>query len=188
MRPTPDASYGSGHFGRWTDDEFGLPAFEYTCNQTTDPKAATDIKPGILKPTEHVHQVENDRITALASNFGHVRVRQDEGNPKILNDFDPEASQFAGGIGYLTDGHETLSTYYDGSSAHFERIFGDRLLSQARCRQKLLGRPGDFRTFRRRPGAAVAGDGDQSPRCVGHSALGGVLGLPGLPTLLPRLH
>ncbi len=122
--PRPDASYGSGHFGRWTEDEFGLPAFRYTCNQATDPKAATDIKPGILKPTEHVHQVGNDRITALASNFGHVRIRQDEGNPKILNDFDPEASQFAGGIGYLTDGHETLSTYYDGSSAHFERIFG----------------------------------------------------------------
>jgi hypothetical protein len=69
--PHPDASYGSGHFGRWTDDEFGLPAFEYTCNQTTDPKAATDIKPGILRPTEHIHQVGNDRITALASNFGH---------------------------------------------------------------------------------------------------------------------
>jgi hypothetical protein len=120
----PAPPYGSGHFGRWSEDEFGLPTFEYSCNQTTDPKAVTPIKPGILGATEHVHQVGNDRITALASNYGDVRVRQDEGGPKVLNDVDPETHQFGGGIGYLTDGRETLSTYYDGSSAHFERIFG----------------------------------------------------------------
>ena len=122
--PKPSAPYGSSHFGRWTEDEFGLPAFDYTCNQTTDPRAVTPIASGILGKTEHIHQVGNDRITALASNFGHVRVRQDEGNPKILNDFDPETSQFGGGLGYLTDGKEALSTYYDGNDAHFERVFG----------------------------------------------------------------
>ncbi len=116
--------YGSGHFGSWIEDEFGLPAFQYTCNQTTDQRARTSITSSILSPTEHIHQVGNDRITALASNFGQVRVRQDEGCPKILNDIDPETSQFGGGLGYLTDGHETLSTYYDGSNAGFERIFG----------------------------------------------------------------
>jgi hypothetical protein len=55
-----------------------------------------------------VHQAGNDRITALASNYGHLRVRQDEECPKILNDVDPEASHFGGGLGYLTDGHEAL--------------------------------------------------------------------------------
>ncbi len=119
-----DAPYGSSHFGRWVEDESGLPAFAYDCNQVTDPRAVTPIKPGILLPTEHVHQVGNDRITALASNYGHVRVRQDEGGPKILNDVDPETHQFGGGLGYLTDGAETLSTYYDGSQPGFERIFG----------------------------------------------------------------
>ena len=84
--PHGAAEYGSGHFGRWTEDEFGLPAFAYTCNQTTDPLAVSPIKPGTLLPNEHIHQVGNDRITAIASNFGHVRVRQDEGGPKILND------------------------------------------------------------------------------------------------------
>jgi len=118
------AAYGSSNFGKWIEDEFGLPAFRYTCNQTTDPRATTSVTPGILASTEHVHQVGNDRITALASNYGHLRVRQDEGGPEILNDVDPETSQFGGGLGYLTDGHETLSTYYDGSSAAFERIFG----------------------------------------------------------------
>lgn len=122
--PGSSPPYGSSHFGAWTEDEFGLPAFRYTCNQVSDPRAATPVQPGILGPTEHIHQVGNDRITALASNFGHVWVRQDEGCPKILNDFDPETSQFAGGIGYLTDGQETLSTCYDGSNPSFQRIFG----------------------------------------------------------------
>jgi hypothetical protein len=115
---------GSGHFGTWFEDEFGLPAYRYTCNQTIDPAAETPVTPGILGRTEHIHQVGNDRITAIVSNFGHVRVRQDEGVPKFLNDFDPTTSQFGGGFGYLTDGDETLSTYYDGSNAELERIFG----------------------------------------------------------------
>lgn len=118
------AAYGSSNFGTWIEDEFGLPAFQYTCNQTTDAHAVTQVQPGILAPTEHIHQVGNDRITALASNYGHVRVRQDEGCPKFLNDVDPEMSQFGGDLGYLTDGHESLTTYYDGNNAQFERIFG----------------------------------------------------------------
>ena len=119
-RPTD----GSGHFGQWIEDEFGLPAYRYTCNQLTDPKAVTQVTPGVLAANEHIHQVGNDRITALASNFGYVRVRQDEGAPRFLNDLDPETYQFAGGIGYLSDGHETMSTYYDGSHPDFERVFG----------------------------------------------------------------
>jgi hypothetical protein len=119
-----DHPYGSGNFGAWIEDEFALPAFQYTCNQTTDGRAVTQVQPGLLSPTEHIHQVGNDRITALASNYGHVRVRQDEGCPKLLNDIDPEMSQFGGGLGYLTDGDETITTYYDGSNAAFERIFG----------------------------------------------------------------
>jgi hypothetical protein len=118
------APYGSSNFGTWIEDEFGLPAFQYTCNQATEARAVTQLQPGILAPNEHIHQVGNDRITALASNFGHVRVRQDEGCPKFLNDVDAEMSQFGGGLGYLTDGHETLTTYNDGSNPRFERIFG----------------------------------------------------------------
>ena len=73
--------YGSGYFGEWIQDEFGLPAFHYTCDQIKDPKAVTEVNPGILAATEHIHQVGNDRIVAVASNYGHVRVRQDEGAP-----------------------------------------------------------------------------------------------------------
>jgi hypothetical protein len=116
--------YGSGHFGEWIEDEFGLPAYRYSCDQTRDPKAVTTVTPGILAPTEHIHQVGNDRIVAIASNEGHVRVRQDEGAPKFLNDYDPPSGQFGGGIGYLTDGNETLCTLYAGDIDAFERVFG----------------------------------------------------------------
>ncbi len=115
--------YGSGYFGEWIEDEFGLPAFRYTCDQAHDPKAVTSVGPGILSATDHVHQVGNDRLVAIVSNYGHVRVRQDEGAPKFLNDHSPERGQYGGGFGYLT-GPETLSTYYPGGGRAFERIFG----------------------------------------------------------------
>src|SRR5216684_4841408 len=117
-------AYGSGHFGNWIEDEFGLPAFHYTCDQINDPKAITQVNPGVLSATEHIHQVGNDRVVAIASNYGHVRVRQDEGAPKFLNDFAPERGQFAGGFGYLTDGKTVLSTYYRENTKTFDRIFG----------------------------------------------------------------
>jgi hypothetical protein len=121
--PSPKP-YGSGSFGEWIEDEFGLPAFRYTCDQTRDPKAITQVGPGILSSTDHVHQVGNDRLIAIVSNYGHVQVRQDEGAPKFLNEYSPERSQFGGGIGYLTDGTETLSTFYTGGAPSFDRVFG----------------------------------------------------------------
>jgi Glycosyl hydrolase 36 superfamily, catalytic domain/Glycosyltransferase family 36 len=117
-------AYGSGYFGGWIQDEFELPAFHYTCDQIKDPKAATEVNPGILSATEHIHQVGNDRIVAIASNYGHVRVRQDEGAPKFLNDYAPERGYFGGGFGYLTDGTKTLSTFYPGNADSFDRVFG----------------------------------------------------------------
>jgi hypothetical protein len=116
--------YGSGYFGKWIEDEFGLPAFRYTCDQIRDPKAMTSVGPGILAPNEHIHQVGNDRVVAIASNFGHVQVRQDEGAPKFLNAHVPERHQYGGGFGYLISGAETLSTYYSGDAQSFDRIFG----------------------------------------------------------------
>jgi len=122
-------AYGSGYFGEWIQDEFGLPAFHYTCDQVKDPKAVTEVNPGILAATEHIHQVGNDRVVAIASNYGHVRVRQDEGAPKFLNDYAPERGCYGGGFGYLTDGTAVLSTLYrgdgnGGNGASLERVFG----------------------------------------------------------------
>ncbi|MHA1906346.1 MAG: GH36-type glycosyl hydrolase domain-containing protein [Candidatus Thorarchaeota archaeon] len=117
-------SFGSGYFGEWITDEFELPAYRYTCDQINDPKAKTPTNEQWRSPTDHSHQVGNDRLVAVASNYGHIQVRQDEGSPKFLNDFVPENQQFGGGIGYLTDGTTVLSTYYSGEEESFERIFG----------------------------------------------------------------
>ena len=116
--------YGSGYFGEWIEDAFGLPAYRYTCDQTCDPKATGPVYPEWRNPTEHLHQVGNDRLVAVASNYGYVQVRQDEGSPKFLNDFDPENHQYAGGFGYLSDGQTMLSTFYPGQGESFDRVFG----------------------------------------------------------------
>src|SRR5580692_11539450 len=97
-------TFGSGHFGEWVTDEFGLPAYRYTCNQVSDPAAVTPVHPQWRSATDHTHQVGNDRLVAAVSNYGYVQVRQDEGSPKFLNDYFPEESHFGGGIGFLTDG------------------------------------------------------------------------------------
>ena len=117
-------SFGSGYFGEWIQDEFGLPAYRYDCDQNRDPKAVTPVNPIWRSPTDHSHQVGNDRLVAVASNHGYVQVRQDEGGPKFLNDYDPGRGHYGGGFGYLTDGKATLSTFYSSQAESFQRIFG----------------------------------------------------------------
>lgn len=119
-----DKPYGSGHFGMWIEDEFGLPAFHYICDQIHDSKAVTPVDPEFRSPTDQTHQVGNDRLVAAVSNCGYVQVRQDEGSPKFLNDYCSEKGQYGGGIGFLTDGRISLSTFYPGSADRFERVFG----------------------------------------------------------------
>jgi len=116
--------FGSGYFGEWIEDEFGMPAYRYTCDQINDPKALTPMNDMWRSKTEHLHQVGNDRLVAVASNYGHIQVRQDEGSPKYLNEFNPERGHYAGGFGYLTDNDDYLSTYFPGNANSFERIFG----------------------------------------------------------------
>jgi hypothetical protein len=38
-RPAVASTYGSGHFGSWFVDAFGLPAFRYEVDQDSDPRA-----------------------------------------------------------------------------------------------------------------------------------------------------
>lgn len=117
-------AFGSGYFGEWIEDEFALPAYRYICDQINDPKAISPVNEIWRIKTEHLHEVGNDRLVGIASNYGHIQVRQDEGGPKFLNDYNPKNYQYAGGFGYLTDGKDFISTYYPGNSEIFERIFG----------------------------------------------------------------
>jgi hypothetical protein len=117
-------SYGSGNFGEWITDPQGLPCYEYLSNQTEDPFAVTPVELAWRAPTDHTHQVGNDRITAAVSNYGYLQVRQDEGGAKFLNDFHPAEGLYGAGLGYLTDGREVLGTYYPGNGQSFDRFFG----------------------------------------------------------------
>lgn len=120
--------YGSGHFGEWVVDQFGLPAYRYTCDQLTDPRAQTITHTESLASNAHLHLVGNNRVAAVATNFGYVQVRQDEGSPKFLNDFSPGDHRYGAGIGYLAGGDTALCTYYAGQGDAFERIFGEGYL------------------------------------------------------------
>jgi hypothetical protein len=119
------AAFGSGHFGRWIQDRFDLPAYFYTCDQTQDPKAFQPVNEAWRSSTDHIHQFGNDRVVAVASNYGYVQLRQDEGSPKFLNDYAPAEHRFGGGIGYLVDNTLVAGTHYPSSAARsFERTFG----------------------------------------------------------------
>ena len=119
-----DKAYGSGHFGKWISDSFGLPAYQYTCNQIKDPKAVSPVDKAWRSPTDHTHQVGNNRLVAAVSNYGYVQVRQDEGSPKFLNDYCPERDRYGAGIGFLADENNVLSTFYAGTAEAFDRILG----------------------------------------------------------------
>src|SRR5258706_11059065 len=86
--------YGGGHFGEWITDQFGLPAYRYSCDQITDTKAKSPVHKQWRSNTDHTHQVGNDRLIAAVSNYGYVQVRQDEGSPKFLNDHCPENGHY----------------------------------------------------------------------------------------------
>ena len=126
--------YGSGYFGEWITDENGLPAYRYDCDQLTDPAAVSPTNPVWRKENDHTFQFGNKRITCVASNFGTVQVRQDEGAPKFLGDVDPVNHVYGGGLGWLQDcdgaadvntgGNFILSTYYNGNPENFERVYG----------------------------------------------------------------
>jgi hypothetical protein len=137
------APYGSGYFGRWVTDRFGLPAYHYTCDQTSDPKAVLPVNEAWRSKTDHIHQIGNDRLVAIISNYGHLQVRQDEGSPKFLNDYAPAQHRYGAGIGFLVDADRTLSTYYPGTAPNaaplqFDRFFGTGYLRKQLRDQRYL--------------------------------------------------
>ena len=132
----PANAYGSGYFGKWISDPYGMPAYQYTCNQITDPKAVSAVDKAWRSATDHTHQVGNNRLVAAVSNYGYVQVRQDEGSPKFLNDYCPENDRYGAGIGFLADENTMLSTYYSGTAEAFDRIMGIGYL-----RKRVTGRP-----------------------------------------------
>ena len=117
-------SYGDSNFGNWITDEFGLPAFEYKCDQKTELRAIYETPTG--PKTLHWHQIGNDKLIAIGTNDGYVQLFSGEKGPKWINDYNPLEKDYSGGFGYINDGNKCWSTLYldKPDDAKYQRVFG----------------------------------------------------------------
>lgn len=86
-------SFGSGSFGQWKEDRFGLPVYslDVSLNWT---RQSLSVNPNL-------HQVGNDRLIGMAKADGSLSIRQDEGGPQWLQAVEPAVGQHGGALGYL---------------------------------------------------------------------------------------
>lgn len=117
------SSYGSGSFGRWQVDAFGLPVYRYSANEQRDPAAH---QPQLDGATRAQHQVGNDHIKGMAYNDGYTQFWSQDRLAQWANLYEPQLRHYAGGYGYLKLGSRTISTPYldRPAHAHTERDFG----------------------------------------------------------------
>ncbi|MQA75192.1 MAG: hypothetical protein GEU88_12750 [Solirubrobacterales bacterium] len=130
------APQGSGAFGRWRIDRFGLPAYEYGLDERVDPRAA---QPEIGGETANWSQVGNDAIVANAFNHGYTQLFSQARLYQWTNRYDPDSRHYAGGYGYLrlADGRTASTLYLDQPpGADLRREFG---VGYARKRMRFGG-------------------------------------------------
>lgn len=116
-----------GHFGHWFNDEFGLPAYEYTCNHELDPKAACFTTRGPSR--DHWHQLGNDRLNLLAHNDGSVEVLDSSRGLQWLCHHDERRRQPGGGIAIVQEeggGGAAWSDLFSQTNynGQYRRVFG----------------------------------------------------------------
>jgi len=121
--PRIASTYGSGDFGRWTVDRFGLPSYRYTIDQQSDPLARQAELAG---GTDAWTQVGNDRVKADAFNHGYTELWSQDRLAQWINALDPARRHEGGGFGYLNVDGRVISTLYDDRprGAATERTFG----------------------------------------------------------------
>lgn len=110
--------------GCWIEDEWGLPAYEYMCDQDNDRAAEFFTTCGPSR--RHWHQLGNGRLNAIACNSGEIQVMEASRGLQWLNFRDPAAFCPGGGIAAVCD-TGTLETdlYFPGApAAGYRRIFG----------------------------------------------------------------
>lgn len=117
------STFGSGSFGRWIVDRFGLPAFRYDIDEQTAPRAR---QPELDGATAAQHELGNDHIVAAAFNDGYTQLWSQDLLAEWANRFEPGRRHYAGGYGYLNVGGRVLSTLYldRPRTAVTERRFG----------------------------------------------------------------
>lgn len=121
--PSIASSYGSGDFGQWTVDPWGLPAYDYAIDQNSNPIAA---QPELSGSVDGFSQVGNDHVVADAFNHGYVQLWSQDRLYQWTNYYDASHQHYAGGFGYLNVGGKVISTLYDDrpAGATTSRRFG----------------------------------------------------------------
>jgi hypothetical protein len=129
------STYGSGSFGSWTVDRFGLPAYQYTIDEETAPQAKQAYRGGRV---DAWHQLGNDHIVASAYNHGYIQLWSQDRLYQWTNLYDAAARHFGGGYGYVNAAGRVFSTLYDDRPAQAvtERDFG---IGYARKRLVVVG-------------------------------------------------
>ncbi|MBN1345187.1 MAG: hypothetical protein JXQ73_21005 [Phycisphaerae bacterium] len=117
-------AYGNGAFGRWITDERGLPAYEYTMDQTRDSRAEYATTTGGSR--DHWHLLGNDRLLATAHNGGYVQLYDWTRGPRLVNRWEPAKRNYSGGFKLIRAGDRTLDTLWEHlpEDATQRRIFG----------------------------------------------------------------
>ena len=117
------SAYGSGHFGAWTVDSFGLPAYRYDLDEQTDKRAQqSEVAASPLAQ----HQVGNDNLMADAWNDGFVTLWSQARLSQWANVYRPADRHYGGGFGWLNVGGKVVSTLYPDrpKDSSFQRWFG----------------------------------------------------------------
>jgi hypothetical protein len=117
--PSP---FGSGDFGRWQTDRFGLPAYQYTGGPASASMGPT--QPGGASEIEH--QLGNDHVVANAADAGYVELWSQDRLYQWVNHYDAATQHFAGGYGYLKVGGQVVADLARGlpRDATLGRVFG----------------------------------------------------------------
>jgi hypothetical protein len=117
------STYGSGDFGHWHVDPWGMPAYDYTIDQNANPIAK---QPELSGSIDAWSQVGNDHIVADAFNHGYVQLWSQDRLYQWMNYYDASHQHYAGGFGYINAGGKVISTLYDDrpAGARTDRLFG----------------------------------------------------------------
>ncbi|HEU0023033.1 MAG TPA: hypothetical protein VFQ12_00280 [Thermoleophilaceae bacterium] len=120
------SSRGSGVFGRWFVDRFGLAAYRYRIDEARHPNARRPELTEVADPTDAWSQLGNDHVVANAYNHGYTQLWSQDRVYQWVNRYSAQERQYAGGFGYLRLGGRTLSTLYADRprGARTERVFG----------------------------------------------------------------
>ncbi len=118
-----DSTYGSGNFGLWAVDRWGLPSYDYKIDQNTNPIA---VQPALGGSRDGWNSVANAHDKVDAHTDGRMQFWSQDRLSEWANHPDPAARHYTGGWGYLRVGGRTIATDYDDLPAGVgqQRQFG----------------------------------------------------------------